>query len=189
MLQVLRFLECFSERLVLGINAGRFVSEGRCPIRRWRAGILVVIPFIRVYQTAVKLSALKGELRVWNSSDLFYTIWNWRWNRSCSCKNEYGDVELLGIVAWVRHMDIWGCSINRLYVMKGLVKGRTLLYFLNFTMCNLSHLWCIYFEDQDRLHHWANYILNMNEELPSIRRSVKLTIEWFCAMLMQDGGA
>jgi len=126
-----------SQKAGIGIGAGRIRAIGS-PIRNGDTSHTGVIPFYRLFQSAVK-SCSQGSVRS-GSATLFYPIWHLEIEDMLVLKNNKGtDTNR------IRHMD-YGVQFNRLMYERLLSGGNITL----FSPADVKEMYEAFFNDQDK---------------------------------------
>lgn len=126
-----------SQRAGIGINAGRLRALGS-PIRNGEAFHTGVIPFYKMFQTAVK-SCSQGGVRG-GAATLFYPLWHREAKTLLVLKNNRGVEENR-----VRQLD-YGVQLNKLMYTR-LIKGEKISLF---SPSEVPGLYDAFFEDQEK---------------------------------------
>ena len=126
-----------SQKAGIGINAGKIRAIGS-PIRRGDAYHTGIVPFIKLFQSAVK-SCNQGGIRG-GAATLYFPFWHLEFEDLVVLKNNKGTEENRA-----RHMD-YGVQFNKLAYERLLTGGNITL----FSPSDVPGLYDAFFADQDR---------------------------------------
>ena len=146
-----------SQKAGIGIGAGSIRSIGS-PIRRGDATHTGVIPFYKLFQSAVK-SCSQGGVRG-GAATLYYPIWHLEAEELLVLKNNKGTEDNR-----VRHMD-YGVQFNKLMYERLLTGGDITL----FSPSDVPGLYEAFFNDQDKfkeLYEEAERTVTRKKVLPA----------------------
>ena len=157
-----------SQRAGIGVNAGRIRGLGS-PIRGGEAQHTGVIPFFKLFQTAVKCCS-QGGVRG-GAATLFYPLWHSEVESLLVLKNNRGVEDNR-----VRHLD-YGVQINKTLYTR-LIKNKEITLF---SPSDVDGLYDAFFEDQDKFEE----LYTKYENDPSIRQR-KVSAHEIFSMMMQE---
>ena len=157
-----------SQKAGIGIGAGRIRAIGS-PIRNGDAAHTGVIPFYKLFQSAVK-SCSQGGVRG-GAATLHYPIWHLEVEDLLVLKNNKGVEENR-----VRHMD-YSVQFNKVMYERLLTGGNITL----FSPSDVPELYDAFFVDNDRFRS----LYEKYEADPSIRKKSVSAIELFSAFLQE----
>ena len=157
-----------SQKAGIGIGAGRIRAIGS-PIRNGDAAHTGVIPFYKLFQSAVK-SCSQGGVRG-GAATLHYPVWHLEVEDLLVLKNNKGVEENR-----VRHMD-YSVQFNKVMYERLLTGGNITL----FSPSDVPELYDAFFVDNDRFRA----LYEKYEADPSIRKKSVSAIDLFSAFLQE----
>jgi ribonucleoside-diphosphate reductase alpha chain len=157
-----------SQKAGIGIGAGNIRAIGS-PIRSGDATHTGVIPFYKLFQSAVK-SCSQGGVRG-GAATLYYPIWHLEVEDLLVLKNNKGTEDNR-----VRHMD-YGVQFNKL-MYERLIKGENITLF---SPHDVPGLYDAFFADQDKFKE----IYEKAERMTSIKKKSVPAIELFSAFVQE----
>jgi len=157
-----------SQKAGIGIGAGRIRAIGS-PIRNGDASHTGVIPFYKLFQSAVK-SCSQGGVRG-GAATLYYPIWHLEVEDLLVLKNNKGTEENR-----IRHLD-YGVQFNKVMYERLLTGGNISLFSPN----DVPDLYDAFFVDNDRFRD----LYTQYEANPSIRKKVVPAIDLFSAFVQE----
>lgn len=157
-----------SQKAGIGIGAGSIRAIGS-PIRKGDATHTGVIPFYKLFQSAVK-SCSQGGVRG-GAATLYYPVWHLEVEDLLVLKNNKGTEDNR-----VRHMD-YGVQFNKLMYERLLTGGDITLFSPN----DVPGLYDAFFADQDKFKE----LYEQAEANPDIRKKTMRASELF-AMFMEE---
>lgn len=157
-----------SQKAGIGIGAGRIRAIGS-PIRNGDASHTGVIPFYKLFQSAVK-SCSQGGVRG-GAATLHYPIWHLEVEDLLVLKNNKGVEENR-----VRHMD-YSVQLNKVMYERLLTGGNITL----FSPSDVPDLYDAFFVDNDRFRS----LYEKYEADPKIRKKTVSAIDLFSAFLQE----
>jgi ribonucleoside-diphosphate reductase alpha chain len=157
-----------SQRAGIGINFGRIRALGS-KIRKGEAKHTGVIPFLKLFQAAVK-SCSQGALRG-GAATAFYPIWHLEVQSLLVLKNNRGVEENR-----VRNLD-YGVQLNKLMYQRLLTKGNITL----FSPSDVPGLYEAFFADQELFEQ----LYTKYEADDSIRKESVSAVELFSTLLQE----
>ncbi|MCK9529437.1 MAG: ribonucleoside-diphosphate reductase subunit alpha [Gammaproteobacteria bacterium] len=162
-----------SQKAGIGLNVGRLRAEGS-PIRGGEAKHTGLIPFIKMFQAAVK-SCSQGGIRG-GAATFYYPIWHLEVENLLVLKNNKGTEE-----SRARHVD-YGVQFNKLMYERLLTGGDITL----FSPHDVPGLYEAFFNDQD---HFKT-LYERAERNPKIKKDKIKAIDLFSAFVQerQDTG-
>jgi len=155
-----------SQKAGIGIGAGS-IRAINSPIRNGDASHTGVIPFYRLFQTAVK-SCSQGGVRG-GAATLYYPIWHYEVEDLLVLKNNKGTEDNR-----VRHMD-YGVQFNKLMYERLMTGGDITL----FSPADVPGLYDSFFADQDKFKK----LYEKAEKTASIRKRSVPAIELFSSFM------
>ena len=155
-----------SQKAGIGIGAGS-IRAINSPIRNGDASHTGVIPFYRLFQTAVK-SCSQGGVRG-GAATLYYPIWHYEVEDLLVLKNNKGTEDNR-----VRHMD-YGVQFNKLMYERLMTGGDITL----FSPADVPGLYDSFFADQDKFKK----LYEKAEKTTSIRKRSVPAIELFSSFM------
>jgi ribonucleoside-diphosphate reductase alpha chain len=157
-----------SQKAGIGINAGRIRGIGS-PIRRGDAYHTGIVPFIKLFQSAVK-SCNQGGIRG-GAATVYFPFWHWEFEDLIVLKNNKGTEENRA-----RHMD-YGVQFNKLAYERLLTGGNLTL----FSPGDVPGLYDAFFADQERFRE----LYEAAERNTKIRKKTLKAADLF-TMFMQE---
>ena len=157
-----------SQKAGIGIGAGNIRAIGS-PIRSGDATHTGVIPFYKLFQSAVK-SCSQGGVRG-GAATLYYPIWHLEAEDLLVLKNNKGTEDNR-----VRHMD-YGVQFNKLMYERLITGGNITL----FSPKDVPGLYDAFFADQDKFKE----LYEKAERMTSIRKKTIPAIELFSAFVTE----
>ena len=157
-----------SQKAGIGIGAGSIRAIGS-PIRSGDATHTGVIPFYKLFQSAVK-SCSQGGVRG-GAATLYYPIWHLEVEDLLVLKNNKGTEDNR-----VRHMD-YGVQFNKLMYERLITGGNITL----FSPKDVPGLYDLFFTDQDKFKE----LYEQAERKTSIRKKTIPAIELFSAFVQE----
>lgn len=157
-----------SQKAGIGINAGKIRAIGS-PIRKGDAYHTGIVPFIKLFQSAVK-SCNQGGIRG-GAATLYFPFWHLEFEDLIVLKNNKGTEENRA-----RHMD-YGVQFNKLAYERLLSGGNITL----FSPSDVPGLYDAFFSDQDKFKE----IYETAERNTKIRKKSVKAIDLF-TMFMQE---
>jgi len=157
-----------SQKAGIGIGAGNIRAIGS-PIRSGDATHTGVIPFYKLFQSAVK-SCSQGGVRG-GAATLYYPIWHLEVEDLLVLKNNKGTEDNR-----VRHLD-YGVQFNKL-MYERLIKGENITLF---SPHDVPGLYDAFFADQDKFKE----IYEKAERMTSIKKKSVPAIELFSAFVQE----
>lgn len=151
-----------SQKAGIGIGAGR-IRALKSPIRRGDAYHTGVIPFYKLFQSAVK-SCSQGGVRN-GSATLYYPIWHLEVEDLLVLKNNKGTEDNR-----IRHMD-YGVQFNKVMYERLLSGGNITL----FSPSDVPGLYDAFFADQDQFRK----LYEAAEANPAIRKKTLRAVDLF----------
>ena len=151
-----------SQKAGIGIGAGR-IRAINSPIRSGDAAHTGIIPFYKMFQSAVK-SCSQGGVRG-GAATLYYPLWHLEVEDMLVLKNNKGTEDNR-----VRHLD-YGVQVNRL-MYERLINAEDITLF---SPHDVPGLYDSFFEDQDKFKE----LYEAAEKNPSIRKKSISAIELF----------
>ncbi len=161
-------LRYISQRAGVGINIGRIRSAGS-PIRGGEAKHMGCVPFIRLFQSAVK-SCSQGGVRG-GAATLFYPIWHAEFEDLIVLRNNRGVEDNRA-----RHVD-YGVQVNKLFYER-LQKNENITLF---NPNDTPDLYNAFFSDQEVFRE----LYERYEKDPSVKKIVFPAVDVF-RMLIQE---
>jgi ribonucleoside-diphosphate reductase alpha chain len=157
-----------SQKAGIGINAGKIRAIGS-PIRKGDAYHTGIVPFIKLFQSAVK-SCNQGGIRG-GAATLYFPFWHLEFEDLIVLKNNKGTEENRA-----RHMD-YGVQFNKLAYERLLTNGNITL----FSPSDVPGLYDAFFSDQDKFKE----IYEAAERNSRLRKKSMKAIDLF-TMFMQE---
>jgi len=157
-----------SQKAGIGIGAGR-IRALNSPIRRGDAYHTGVIPFYKLFQSAVK-SCSQGGVRS-GSATLYYPIWHLEVEDLLVLKNNKGTEDNR-----IRHMD-YGVQFNKLMYERLLSGGNITL----FSPSDVPGLYEAFFADQERFRQ----LYTAAEANPAIRKKTVKALDLFSQFVQE----
>jgi len=157
-----------SQKAGIGIGAGKIRAIGS-PIRSGDATHTGVIPFYKLFQSAVK-SCSQGGVRG-GAATLYYPIWHYEIEDMLVLKNNKGTEENR-----VRHMD-YGVQFNKLMYERLLSGGDITL----FSPHDVPGLYDAFYADQDRFKE----LYETAERNTRLRKKTMKAVELFSAFVQE----
>jgi len=157
-----------SQKAGIGIGAGRIRAIGS-PIRNGDASHTGVIPFYKLFQSAVK-SCSQGGVRG-GAATLYYPIWHLEVEDLLVLKNNKGVEENR-----IRHLD-YGVQFNKVMYERLISGGNITLFSPN----DVPDLYDAFFVDNDRFRE----LYEAAESNPKIRKKSVSAIELFSAFIQE----
>ena len=161
-------VEYISQRAGVGINFGAIRALGS-PIRNGEATHTGVIPFLKLFQAAVK-SCSQGGVRG-GAATAYYPFWHLEANSLMVLKNNRGVDSNR-----VRHLD-YGVKMSRLMYRRLIDGGKITL----FSPHDVPGLLDAYYADQDEFDRL--YVKYEND--PSIRKETVLAVDLFSSLMQE----
>jgi ribonucleoside-diphosphate reductase alpha chain len=155
-----------SQKAGIGIGAGR-IRAINSPIRNGDAAHTGVIPFYKMFQSAVK-SCSQGGVRG-GAATLYYPLWHLEIEDMLVLKNNKGTEDNR-----VRHLD-FGVQVNKLMYERLIAGGDITL----FSPSDVPGLYDAYFEDQDKFKE----LYEKAERNTKIRKKSMPAIELFSTFM------
>jgi len=157
-----------SQKAGIGIGAGRIRAIGS-PIRNGDATHTGVIPFYKLFQSAVK-SCSQGGVRG-GAATLYYPIWHLEIEDMLVLKNNKGTEDNR-----VRHMD-YGVQFNKLMYERLITGGDITLFSPN----DVPEMYDAFFNDQDRFKE----LYETAERNTRIRKKTLKAVDLFSAFVQE----
>ena len=157
-----------SQKAGIGIGAGSIRAVGS-PIRNGDATHTGVIPFYKLFQSAVK-SCSQGGVRG-GAATLYYPIWHYEVEEMLVLKNNKGTEDNR-----VRHMD-YGVQFNKLMYERLISGGNITL----FSPHDVPGLYDAFFADQDKFKE----LYEAAERKTSIRKKTMPAIDLFSSFVQE----
>ncbi|HBW4596015.1 TPA: ribonucleoside-diphosphate reductase subunit alpha, partial [Klebsiella pneumoniae] len=161
-------VEYISQRAGIGVNFGSIRALGS-PIRNGEATHTGVIPFLKLFQAAVK-SCSQGGVRG-GAATAYYPLWHLEANSLLVLKNNRGVDSNR-----VRHMD-YGVELNRL-MYRRLIEGGAITLFSPHDVPGLLNA---FYADQDEFERL--YVQYEND--PSIRKESVPAVDLFSSLMQE----
>ena len=157
-----------SQKAGIGLGAGRIRAVGS-PIRNGDASHTGVVPFYKLFQSAVK-SCSQGGVRG-GAATLYYPIWHYEIEDLLVLKNNKGTEENR-----VRHMD-YGVQFNRVMYERLIAGGNITLFSPN----DVPELYESFFNNTERFAE----LYQRAERNPKLRKKQIPAIELFSAFMQE----
>jgi ribonucleoside-diphosphate reductase alpha chain len=157
-----------SKKAGIGINAGKIRAIGS-PIRKGDAYHTGMVPFIKLFQSAVK-SCNQGGIRG-GAATLYFPFWHYEYEDLIVLKNNKGTEENRA-----RHMD-YGVQFNKLAYERLLTGGNITL----FSPSDVPGLYDAFFQDQDKF----KILYELAERDPKIRKKTIKAIDLFTQFMQE----
>ena len=157
-----------SQKAGIGINAGRIRAVGS-PIRQGDSYHTGIIPFIKLFQSAVK-SCNQGGIRS-GSATLYFPFWTYEFEDLIVLKNNKGTEENRA-----RHMD-YGVQFNKLAYERLLSGGNITL----FSPSDVPGLYDAFFQDQEKFTE----LYEAAERNTRIRKKTIKAIDLFTSFMQE----
>ena len=157
-----------SQKAGIGINAGRIRALGS-PIRKGDAYHTGIVPFIKLFQSAVK-SCNQGGIRG-GAATLYYPFWHLEFEDLIVLKNNKGTEENRA-----RHMD-YGAQFNKLAYERLLSGGNITL----FSPSDVPELYNAFYSDQAKF----KTLYESAERNTKIRKKTLKAIDVFTAFMQE----
>jgi ribonucleoside-diphosphate reductase alpha chain len=157
-----------SQKAGIGIGAGRIRAIGS-PIRNGDASHTGVVPFLKMFQAAVR-SCSQGGVRN-GAATLYYPIWHYEVEDLMVLKNNKGVEDNR-----VRHMD-YGVQFNKLFYQRLIQGGDITLFSPN----DVPDMYTAFFNDQDRFAE----LYEKAENNPKLRKKKLKAIDLFSAFMQE----
>ena len=155
-----------SQKAGIGIGGGKIRAIGS-PVRKGDAYHTGIIPFYKMFQSAVK-SCSQGGVRG-GAATIYYPIWHLEAEELLVLKNNKGTEDNR-----VRHMD-YGVQFNKLFYER-LIQGGDITLF---SPSDVPGLYDAFFADQDRFRE----LYEAAERKTSIRKKVVKAIDLFSSFM------
>ena len=157
-----------SQKAGIGINAGRIRAIGS-PIRKGDAYHTGIIPFIKLFQSAVK-SCNQGGIRG-GAATLYFPFWHYEFEDLIVLKNNKGTEENRA-----RHMD-YGVQFNKLAYERLIAGGNLTL----FSPGDVPELYDAFFSDQEKFKE----LYETAERNTKIRKKTIKAIDLFTSFMQE----
>ena len=157
-----------SQKAGIGINAGKIRAIGS-PIRKGDAYHTGIVPFVKLFQSAVK-SCNQGGIRG-GAATLYFPFWHLEYEDLIVLKNNKGTEENRA-----RHMD-YGVQFNKLAYERLLTGGNLTL----FSPSDVPGLYDSFFSDQDKFKE----IYEAAERNTKIKKKTLKAIDLFTSFMQE----
>lgn len=157
-----------SQKAGIGINAGKIRAIGS-PIRKGDAYHTGIVPFIKLFQSAVK-SCNQGGIRG-GAATLYFPFWHYEFEDLIVLKNNKGTEENRA-----RHMD-YGVQLNKLAYERLIAGGNLTL----FSPSDVPELYNAFFSDQDKFKE----LYEAAERNTKLRKKVIKAIDLFTSFMQE----